>query len=297
MVEANFKRYDSSDLIDLNVKSYLDVQFLLNGMYSNISNDQGWHGGSDRVDQLTRVNASVYESNFNNWIYETDITGPSGYEMIHASGIEVDDVFTAWGSGSLAPSIDYKSGRVLFQSDPGSTALVSAAFSYKTVLVSSPESEASKVIFSAFKDNSVANLGSAPSGTMNQLPMVVVDPQNRDLTGRQLGGGSVVTQQIIFHIVGNTRSEANKIVDILSTKSFRKVIQGVDFNDTPKTFDRYGGKLISYENYTSLQSNNTYKWEKIYIDDIVVKQGPSENLGIYTARVDWDVIFHMPAGG
>jgi hypothetical protein len=297
MVQASFKRYDASDLIELNVKSHLDIQFLSNGLYSNISNDQGWYGGSDRVDQLTRVSASVYESNFNNWIYETDVTGPSGYELIHASGIEVDDVFTAWGSGSLAPSIDYKSGRVIFQSDPGSSALVSSAFSYKTVLVSSPESEASKVIFSAFKDNSVESLGLAPSGAMNQLPMVIVDPQNRDLTGRQLGGGSRVTQQIIFHVVGNTRRQANKIVDILSTKSFRKVIQGVDFNTTPSTFDRYGGKLNSYENYTSLQSNNAYKWEKIYIDDIVVKQGPSENLGIYTARVDWEVIFHTPAGG
>ena len=297
MSEASFKRYDSSDLLDLNVRSYLDLKFLSNGMYSNVATSGGWYGGAQRVDQLTRVSASVYEGNFDNWISETDITGPSGYEMIHSSGIEVDSVFTAWGSGALAPSIDYKGGRVLFQTDPGASAVVSSAFSYKQVLTASPDASASKIIFSAYKDNSVANLGQVPSGTLKQLPIVIVDPQLREFTGRQLGGGQVVEQQIIFHVVANSRRQVNKLTDLLSTGSYRSVIQGVDFNLTPEMFDRYGGKLGTYLNFTTLQANNSYKWEKIYIDDVRVQRAATENLGIFTAQIEWTAIFYLPAGG
>lgn len=297
MAEASFNRYESSDLLEMSIQTWLDIKFVQNGMYSNIAESGGWYGGSERLDQLTRVNANVYESNFNNWIYETDTTGPSGYEIILSSGIEVDNVFTAWGSGALAPSVDYKNGRVLLQSDPGVSAVVSSAFSYKKVDVQSPDSAIVKSVYSKFKNNSEFGLGNAPSGMSRQLPLVVVDPQNRDLTGRQLGGGSIVNQQVVFHVVANSRREANKIIDTLTTKSFRKTIQGVDFNDVPSMFDRYGGKLGAYQNFTTLQSNNSYKWEKIYIDEVTVVDSPVENLGIYTARVDWDVVFHMPAGG
>lgn len=297
MVEASFKRYDSSELLEMNLRSHLDVLFLSNGMYSNVAESGGWYGGAERLDQLTRVNANIYESHFNNWIYETDVTGPSGYEINLASGIEVDNVFTAWGSGALAPSIDYRNGKVLFQSDPGSSAVVSSEFSYKEVLVAGPDAEASKILFSSFKDNVGANLGQVPSGTIKQLPMVVIDPQIRDFTGRQLGGGQIVDQQVIFHVVANSRSKVNKIVDLLSTVSYREVVQGVDFNNTPTLFDRYGGKLGAYQNFTTLQANNSYKWEKIYIDDIKVRRGVSENMGVFTAEIEWDVRFHLPAGG
>lgn len=297
MAEANFKRYESSDLLEMNIQTYLDIQFVANGMYQNIADNQGFYGSSDRVDQLTRVNSNVYESNFNNWIYETDTTGPSGYEINLASGVSVDGVFTAWGSGSLAPSVDYDNGRVLFQSDPGASAVVSAEFSVKSVDVKDPDSSTVKSVFSKFKHNNQFELGNAPSGMDRQLPLAVVDPQNRELTGRQLGGGSIVEQQVVFHIVATTRREANKIIDILSTKSFRKTIQGVDFNKTPEMFDRHGGKLGTYTNYTNLQNNTSFKWEKIYIDRSTVVDSPVENLGIFTGRVDWDVIFHLPAGG
>lgn len=297
MAEASFNRYESSDLLEMNIQTYLDIQFVANGMYHNISDNEGFYGSADRVDQLTRANSNVYESNLNNWIYETDTTGPSGYEIVLASGIKVDGVFTAWGSGSLAPAIDYKNGRVLLQTDPGASAVVSAEFSAKSVDVQTPDSSIVKSVFSKFKHNSQVDLGAAPSGMERQLPLVVVDPQNRELVGRQLGGGSIVNQQVVFHVVANTRREANKIIDILSTKSFRKTIQGVDFNKTPEMFDMYGQKLGTYSNYTNLQQNNSYKWEKIYIDETTVVDSPVENLGIYTGRVDWDVIFHLPAGG
>jgi hypothetical protein len=297
MVEASFKRYDSSELLELNIRSFLDLKFLSNGMYSNVSTSGGWYGGAQRIDQLTRVSSSVYESNFNNWISETDVTGPSGYELIHSSGVEVDSVFTAWGSGSLAPAIDYRGGRILFATDPGVGAVVSSAFSYKTVLATTPDSDSSKILFSAYKDNMASDLGQVPSGTLKQLPMVIIDPQSRDFTGRQLGGGQTVEQQIIFHVVANSRRQTNKIVDLLSTGSYRSVIQGVDFNDIPEMFDRYGGKLGAYQNFTTLQSNDTYKWEKIYVDDVKVQRGASENLGIFSAQVQWDAVFYLPAGG
>lgn len=297
MVEASFKRYDSSQLLEMNLGEHLDILFLSNGMYSNVAQSGGWYGGAERLDQLTRVNANLYESHFNNWIYETDVTGPSGYEITLASGVRVDGAFTAWGSGALAPSIDYNNGRILFQTDPGSSAVVSTEFSYKEVLVTGPDSDESKILFSAFKDNVGANLGQVPSGTIRQLPMVIVDPQIRDFTGRQLGGGQIVEQQIILHVVANSRHQANKIVDLISTGSYRTVIQGVNFNNTPTMFDRYGGKTGGYQNFTTLQANNSYKWEKLYIDDVRVRNGVSDNLGVFTAEVEWDVIFHLPAGG
>jgi len=297
MSTASFKRYESSDLLGLNVEQHLDIKFLENGMYSNVASGQGWYTDSSRIDTLTRKTATVYESSFDNWVIEGDVTGPSGYAVTVASGIYVDGVFSLWGSGALAPKIDYNRGRVIFASDPGSSAVISAEFSYKRVAVTDADSSASQNVFSLYKDNVDATVHGAPSGMVNQLPLVAIDFQGRELGARQLGGGSTVDQDVVFHIVANTKQDANKIVDVLSTKSYRKVIQGVDFNDTPTLFDRYGGKAGTYADYTTLQANSSYQREKLYVEDTKVKQGPKENLGLYTARVDWTLRFYLPAGG
>jgi len=57
MAEASFNRYESSDLLEMNIQTYLDIQFVANGMYHNISDNEGFYGSADRVDQLTRANS------------------------------------------------------------------------------------------------------------------------------------------------------------------------------------------------------------------------------------------------
>ncbi len=289
---AVFKLYDNSDLLEFNIKQYLDHRFLLNGMYSNVYLSQDWYSG-DRMDTLTRVNSTTYQSSFDNWVFEGDVTGPSGYDITAVSGVYVSGVFEPTGSGTYVPHIDYKNGTVVFENAVPSGSVVNADFSYKRVNVTSPDSEAARIIFSRFRYGQDASAINLPSGNSSQLPLIAVNPIDRDSTPWQMGGGQIVNQDVSFHIVANNRRDMNKIIDVLTTSSYHNKIQGVDFNLAPEQFDFYGDKASTYVDFTTLQASGAIQWNKLYIDEAKLAEPSRENLGIYTARVDWGMKFYL----
>lgn len=288
---AVFKLYDNSDLLEFNVKQYLDNKFLLNGMYSNIELSQDWFTG-DRVDTLTRVNSTTYQSNFDNWVFEEDVTGPSGYDIKSVSGVYVSGVFNPTGSGTYSPHIDYKNGRVIFETAIPSGLTVNADFSYKRVNLTSPESEAARIVFSRFKYGQDVDPINLPSGNSLQLPLVAINPTDRSINPWQLGGGQLIEQDVSFHIVANSRRDINKVIDVLTTSSYRNTIQGVDFNLAPEQFDFYGDKASTYQDYSTLQSSGALSWAKLFVIGVQVAEPVKESFGIYTARVDWELEFY-----
>lgn len=290
------RRYDNSALLELNIQAHLEREFINMGLYQNVASGQLRVGGQ-RADVLTRKSSTEYESYFNNWVIELDASGIAGFETVNVSGVTVDGVFQPRGGGTYEPIIDFRRGRVFFETAVPAGSTVEAVFSYKDVHFDFPTSFTSPALFSQFKDNTVGSAVTVPSGLVAQVPIVVVDLQNRTSLPRQLGGGIVISQQVVFHILANSRRQMNRIVDQLSTRSDRKVIQGVDFNDVPTLFNSYGDRASTYRTFTDMQSDNALKWEKLYINSTRVVTNNDVFYDLHRARVDWDLQFYLPAGG
>ena len=290
------RRYDNSAQLELNVRAYLEREFINNGLYLNVASGQ-LRVGNSRADVLTRKTSREYESYFNNWVIETDASGIANFSTVNVSGVTVNGVFQPRGSGTYLPEIDFRNGKVVFGADVPAGSEVSAVFSYKEVHFDYPNSFISSALLSEFKDNTLTTNVSVPSGLVAQLPIVVIDLQSRNSFPRQLGGGIRINQQIVFHILANNRRQMNRIVDQLSTRSDRKVIQGVDYNLTPVLFNSNGDRAATYRNYTDMQNDNALKWQKLYIASTSVVNNNDVFYEFHRARVDWNVEFYLPPGG
>lgn len=293
---AQAVRYRLSPNLRFNLKQYLDREFVNSGLFVNVPSGTFYRPG-ERMDTLSRVNGNLYESNFNNWLFETDASGVAGFPTIENSGVFIDGTFHAAGSSPFEPEIDYNGGRVFFNGTTvGTSVEVSASFTYKNVLVDDVDSEAVNLIFSRFKDSVDSTLNMLPSGTERQLPLVVIDLQRRIPTPHALGGAIKIDQMIVFHILSNSRHEEEQITDILTETSFRKVISGVDFNQVPLLFTDKGDRASTYKNYTELQGDISLFLSKFFIDKAESKE-KFERFGVYYSRVDWNVILHERGAG
>lgn len=293
---AQAVRYRLSPNIRFNLKQYLDREFVNSGLFVNVPSGTFYRPG-ERMDTLSRVTGNLYESNFNNWLFETDASGVAGFPTIENSGVFIDGTFHAAGSSPFEPEIDYNGGRVFFNGTAVDTSSeVSASFTYKNVLVDDVRSEAVNLIFSKFKDSIDSTQNMLPSGTERQLPLVVIDLQKRLPNPHALGGAIAIDQLIVFHILSNSRHEEEQITDILTETSFRKVISAVNFNKVPLLFTDKGDRASSYKNYTELQGDNSLFLSKFFIDGAESKE-KFERFGVYYSRVDWKVIVHERGAG
>lgn len=290
------RRYDNSSLTELNIQAHLEREFIKMGLYQNVASGQQRVGGA-RADVLVRQDSRTYESFFNNWVIETDASGVAGFPTVNVSGVTVDGVFQPRGSGTFFPAIDFRRGRVIFKADIPVTSKVEAVFSYKEVHSDFPNTFLAPALFSEFKDNIIGTNVTVPSGLIAQMPILVIDLQNHTSNPRQLGGGTVRSRQVVFHVLANNRRQMNRIVDQLTDRSDRKVIQGVDFNKTPVILTSDGDRASTYRNFTDMQGDNSLKWEKLYIDGTTVVNNNDVFYGFHRARVDWNVTFYLPPGG
>jgi hypothetical protein len=280
------ERYKLSAQLKFNIKSHLEREFINKGLYFNIASGM-YDVSGERADILTRVNGQLYESFFDEWIYETDASGVGGFNTVTVSGVYVDSVFQARGSSPYEPFIDYRNGRVGFNgTEVPAGSEVLAEFSYKHGRVDFVKSNAVNLLFSQVKDNVDFTQNAVPSGLERQLPLVVIDLQRRDPAPWSIGGGTQWDQLVVFHILSNSTHELDQIVDILTEDSFRKVIQAADFNSVPELFTYQGDIADTYENFTQLQSN--YPWNKMYVDEATLIE-ESELFGLQFARVHWTV--------
>lgn len=294
---AQAVRYRASAQLKFNIKSYLDREFVNSGLFLNIPSGTLDPVTLTDISKLTAVNPNLYESYFNNWLFETDASGVGGFPTIHASGVYVDGTFHATGSSPYEPEIDFAGGRVFFNGTAiPSASEVRADFSHKNVLVDFVDSQVANLVFSKFKDSVEFSQNTLPSGTDRQLPVVVIDPQRRIPTPHALGGAIRVDQQIVFHILSNSSHEQDQVVDILTETSFRKGFRGVDFNKVPLLFTDKGDKASTYQNYTDMQNDISLSFSTLFVDEArVIEQ--FERFGVYYSRVHWNVIFFERRAG
>jgi len=294
---AQAVRYRASAQIKFNLKSYLDREFVNSGLFLNIPSGTLDPVSLSDISSLNRVNGSLYESHFDNWLYEPDASGLAGFPTIPTSGVYINGVFHARGSAPHSPEIDFANGRVFFNgTEPAVGDEIRADFTHKNVLVSFVDSRATNLLFNAFKDSVDFSQNVIPSGGTRQLPVVVIDPQKRIPTPHALGGAIEIDQQIVLHVLSNSSHEQDQIVDILSEASFRKAFRAVDFNKSPLLFTDNGDKASSFRSFTDMQNDPSLLFSKLYVQETKIVQ-QIERFGIYYSRIDWNIIFFERGAG
>lgn len=283
-------RYRKTAQVKYNIKDYLEKQFVNAGFYQNVASGQLSVYGR-RLDQLTRVNDTTYESYYDNWIYRTDASGISGYSPTIASGCSINGVWYDKGEAPYSPVVDYPNGRILFGSSLPVGATVTAPFAYNHVLLAFPDDTIVNLLFSTPKDNLQYTAHTYPSGIQRQLPVVIIDPQIRTHSPVQLGGGTKLwTQTVVLHILANNMTDLDNIMDVLDTQ-VRNVINAVDYNDAPQALTYQGDVATTYSPWTTLGNDSSYRWTYIYIDEVETR-GVDNYFGYHRGRVDWTIKYY-----
>jgi|688.fasta_scaffold78890_8 hypothetical protein len=283
-----------TNIIKSNIIPYLDWQFLDGGGFININiPSSGISGG--QLHKLYNVadpsysNGQVWQSHRNNWVWESGTTVGS---PISISGLFVNNSFIPIGSGY---NINYKSGRVVFNTPISTSSNIYIARSHKWIDVQpsighpwfreiqkfSNNAESPQLQNSSY--GSWAQFGN----TRVQLPSVLVNvTPAKYFKPFELGGGQYGYNDIIFTVLSETDTECVSIIDNISYNN-DKLIYLYDVNEIATNNDfplNINGSLnISPKTYKQLI--NLYSKWFCYIHDMGSPTITELSPGLYMATI------------
>ena len=219
-----------SSEIENNLKWYLDWAFLGIGGWSNVEMPtSGAYGGTydtlRLVSDPSYTNGQIWESASKDWVWETG-TAYTGYSPIQISGVYVNDTLYTTGDSTYGHHYNYPLGRVVFDSAIPTTSTVKVEYSYRNVqtYVADQAPWWDELQYNSLRvdDTTYSSTGSGSWGILAnnrvQMPAVVLETvPRRRFTPYALGNTSqIVKQDVIFHILAESRWWRNQLVDILS---------------------------------------------------------------------------------
>ncbi len=294
--------FTESTILRESLTQYFNWGFLSIGAFQNIQiNSSGAGGRNDCLLYPVKSNLNYYsngqvwQSNRQNWVWESGMS--YGIQPIEISGIYVGNTFQPTsGVGPYSFNIDYPNGRIIFNTAISDTSVVKCAYSAKRVRFTSVDDESFKKIqqFSLLNQDSNFPIGSGMNVELSNLrvqtPLVAIEPVPRkDFPyGIQLGGGTYMFQDVLFHIYSDTSTERDKIFDII-TKQFNTTIVLTDIN---KLADNniyplnIKGNIVnqSTRNYTNLVGEGSqYGWRQCTFERMIGQEMSTYNNSFFGA--------------
>ena len=293
-----------------NLKAFLDWGMLGIGGWFNVTiPTSGAWGGT--FDQLRLVNdpaftlGQVWESARKDWVWETE-TQYTGGSPIEISGVYINDTLYGTGDATYGHHYNYPLGRVVFDSAVPTLSAVKLNYSYRNVQVYVADQapwwdelqyNSMRVDDPTFEQISSGNW-SILSNHRVQMPAIVVEAvPRRTYQPYELGcSNNIITQDMLFHIVAESRWWRNQLVDIVSLQKDNTLM----LYDSTKVADSeaypldYRGMVIAPDNnYSGLVNNTDYQFTTARITNMGVTEMESYNSRLYegTVRASFEVIF------
>jgi len=200
-----------SEIVTENLISYFDYAFLKIKAYQDVRRPQsGIYGGNFSLlsykDDKRFQSGQVWQSQYKNWVHET------GVGAISISGVYVNNTFTTSGY-----YIDYRNGRVIFNSPISSSSVVSAEYSYKIIEVNDGESIPWLSKIDLYKHQISKNFASGEyKDRLVSIPCfsIEVSPISNE-SPNELGSLSRRVENVAkIHILSDNKSFAKKLADI-----------------------------------------------------------------------------------
>lgn len=224
-----------NDQLATNVVEFFSWALLGVGAFYNVNRPaSGVYGGDQHqmrlVDAPNYRRGQVWEGFRLNWVWESGVD--YGYQPIQISGIYLNNTFLPIATtGTYAYNINYPLGRITFNNPVPVNTRVELSYSYKYINVCQADSPWFKELqFNSFLiennfNNSASGIRSVDAKHRTQLPAIIVEVvPRRKLTGYQMGGGQLVTQDVLFHIFAETSFERGNLVDIITYQKEKRII-------------------------------------------------------------------------
>lgn len=278
-------------LVKSNLDLWLNNLFLKDGFFIDVSAGETDVYSRDISQMISSPDPSysdgrVWQSAFKEWVHESGIipTEAAVTAPLVASGVTVDGIFypkdsSAPGfSPAFSHAIDYRNGRVIFDTPISLASAVQGEFSYKeiTVALSATFANEKKEFYfeTTYKDNPFqTGVLTFPEENSRTLPMVMIDANQMGYDGYELGNASnVLNLEGSFIVWARDDYMRDQIEDLIGSQE-HVVALGIDFNTAPYPLDYRNDKnplFSSYDNLANLGS--PHFWRRIYIDEIDSRQ-------------------------
>ena len=296
--------------LESNLKSFMDWSFLGIGGWFNVTiPTAGAFGGT--FDQLRLVDdpsytaGQIWEAARKDWVWETGAVN-NGYNPINIStGVWVDGSLYPTGDATYGHHYNYPLGRVVFDNAISTTSTVQLEYSYRNVQTYIADEapwwdelqyNSMRVDDSTFSQTSSGNWAILANNRV-QMPAIVIEvvPRRR-FKPYELGNTSqFVTQDVLFHIVAESRWWRNQLVDIISLQKDQplmlydtdKVISGSGY-----PLDYRGMVVAPSSTYESIVYDKNYQFTQCRITDMSVSEMESYNSRLHegTVRASFEVI-------
>ncbi len=217
-----------TEQLESNIASFFQWGALGIGAFSNVSIPTvGAYGGNQHQlrmsDDPSITSGTQWEGFRKDWVWERNVE--YGYQPIAISGVYVNGTFhPSNSSGTYAHYVDYPNGAVVFENSLSGNSVVTCEFSYRNVqitLADAPwwrllQQESFQIDGDKFQQSASGDWSVSPQNRL-QLPAVVVEAtSNFTSTPKEVGGSAGInTQDIMFHIVAENRSDMTKWADIV----------------------------------------------------------------------------------
>ena len=296
--------------LESNVKSFLDWGFLGIGGWFNVelSTYGGWGGTFDRmrvVNDPSYTLGQVWETPRKDWVWESS-TEYTGGNPIQISGVWVDSSLKGTGDATYAHHYNYPLGRVVFDNAISTTSTVQIAHSYRNIQTYIADQapwwdelqySSMRVDDATFDQISSGNWAILANHRV-QMPAVVIEAvPKRTFQPYELGGTSnFVTQDVLFHIVAESRWWRNQLIDMISIQKDKTIM----LYDSDKLADSgafpldYRGSIVnSGNNYSEIVNTPAYQYTTARITKMAVTEMDSYNSRLYegTVRASFELIF------
>ena len=269
-----------------NLIEFFDWALLKKGNYFNVSVGETSPDGYDYSQLRLSSNenyttGTCWEGVRSNWVWQsgvsyspTPLVGTNNAKP-GVSGVYVDDTFyPTTTTGAYAHHVDYFNGRVVFDSPIPTGSKVQVEHSYKWINVVYANSVPwlreiqyrSYDVNGEFLQPSKGKWDISPEARL-QLPAIAVEiVPRRNITGFQLGGGSYVNTDVLFHCIAEDEITRNKLVDIVSLQN-------------EKTFYAFNSNLVASSVDFPLDYRGTPVSGALNFEEIVLKHyGPDIRL-------------------
>ena len=295
--------------MESSLKTYLDWGLLSVGSWTNIETPtSGAFGGTfdtlRAVSDPAYTDGQVWESARKDWVWETgmDYSGvlsngdPTGVEPIAITGVSVGGTTYGTGDATYGHHYNYPLGRVVFDTAVSTTSSVKLEYSYRNVQTyiadQAPWWDEIQQNSLRVDDPTFDELGSGNWGILAnhrvQLPAIVVEAvPRRTFTPYQMGGVSqFVYQDVLFHIIADTRWWRNNLVDIVSFQKDTTIMM-YDNNTVAQSgaypLDYRGMLVDSSKTYPCLAEDYAYKSMRFF--NCIVTEMNTINSRLYQGTV------------
>jgi len=299
--------------IESNLKWYMDWGLAGIGGWTDIDKPTSGAFGGDfstlrPVQDPSYTDGQVWESARKDWVWETgNLYSDDGtdYSATQISGVYVSDTLYPTGHGTYGHHYDYPNGRVIFDTAITTTADVQLEYSYRNVQVyiadQAPWWDELQYDSLRVDDSSYDVAGSGAWGILAnnrvQMPAIVIESvPRRRFSPYQLGDTSqFVRQDVLFHIVAESRWWRNQLLDIVSLQKDEQVwLYNSNTVASSGAFplDYRGMAVANPNNYDDIVENTSYRYLLAKIADISVSEMESYNSRLHeaTVRATFEVI-------